>query len=51
MEFSVLIDRADGEGAALLARLAEGAEVTPLVHAPGTALVLGGARSGPGRSL
>ena len=46
MEFSVLIDPADGEAAALLARLAERAEVTPLVHAPGTALVLGGARSG-----
>jgi adenosylcobinamide kinase/adenosylcobinamide-phosphate guanylyltransferase len=46
VEFSVLIDPADGEAAALLARLAERAEVTPLVHAPGTALVLGGARSG-----
>lgn len=46
MEFSVRIDPADGEAAALLARLAERAEVTPLVHAPGTALVLGGARSG-----
>lgn len=46
MEFRVRIDPADGRAAALLADLAERAEVTPMVHARGTALVLGGARSG-----
>ncbi|MHA6525987.1 bifunctional adenosylcobinamide kinase/adenosylcobinamide-phosphate guanylyltransferase [Tessaracoccus sp. G1721] len=46
MEFCVRIDPADAEAVSLLARLAERAELTPLAHAPGTALVLGGARSG-----
>lgn len=46
MEFSIRIDPADQAALALLSRLAECAEVTPLVHRPGTALVLGGARSG-----
>lgn len=46
MDFTVRLDPTDEVGAALLVRLAERAQVTPLVHAPGTALVLGGARSG-----
>ncbi|MFT3887969.1 MAG: bifunctional adenosylcobinamide kinase/adenosylcobinamide-phosphate guanylyltransferase [Arachnia sp.] len=46
MEFSVTIDPADDDALALLTRLAERAVVQPLLHGPGTALVLGGARSG-----
>ena len=46
MEFRVRIGRGDEEAAKLLAALAGRAEVTPMVHGPGTALVLGGARSG-----
>lgn len=40
------IDDGDGDALALLDRIAERASVRPLVHGPGTALVLGGARSG-----
>lgn len=46
MEFRVRIARGDEEAAELLASLATRAEVTPMVHGRGTALVLGGARSG-----
>ncbi len=46
MEFSVIIDPGDGDALALLERLAERASVRPMLHGPGTALVLGGARSG-----
>lgn len=46
MDFAVRVDPADEAAAQLLALLARCAEVTPMVHGPGTALVLGGARSG-----
>ncbi len=46
MEAVVRFDPADTRAADLLARLAERAEVTPMVHGAGTCLVLGGARSG-----
>lgn len=46
MEFSVRIDPRDEHARALLGQLAERAAVTPMSHGPGTALVLGGARSG-----
>lgn len=46
MEFAVRIDPSDETSLGLLERLAERAEVRPMEHGPGTALVLGGARSG-----
>ena len=46
VEFRVRIDPADGVATDLLARLAARGEVTAMVHGNGTALVLGGARSG-----
>ena len=42
----MIIDPGDGDALALLERLAERASVRPMLHGPGTALVLGGARSG-----
>lgn len=46
MEFRVRIDPLDGAARSLLRELAGIAEVTPMTHGDGTALVLGGARSG-----
>lgn len=46
MEFKVRIDPDDAGARSLLLELAGKAEVTALTHGPGTALVLGGARSG-----
>ena len=46
MDFALRIDPADEAAMGLLALLAQRAEVTPMVHGRGTALVLGGARSG-----
>ena len=46
MDFSLRVDPADETAMELLGRLAQRAEVTPMVHGRGTALVLGGARSG-----
>ena len=42
----MITDPGDGDALALLERLAERASVRPMLHGPGTALVLGGARSG-----
>lgn len=46
MRFDVWVDPADEQACGLLERLAERATVTPLEYLGGTALVLGGARSG-----
>lgn len=46
MEFMVRIGPDDEAARSLLRDLAQRAEVTAMVHGPGTALVLGGARSG-----
>lgn len=46
MEFRVTIDPSDAEAVRLLRQLAGRGEVTVPVHGAGTALVLGGARSG-----
>ena len=46
MEFTVRIEPGEQEATSLLARLAEVASVQAQVHGSGTALVLGGARSG-----
>lgn len=46
MDAFIRFDPAEQRAVALLAQLAEMAEVTPMVHGPGTCLVLGGARSG-----
>lgn len=45
-EFRVAIDPDDAAARSLLLQLAERARVTPMSHGQGTALVLGGARSG-----
>lgn len=45
-EFHVRLDPGDEPAARLLAQLAARADVTPLIRGTGTALVLGGARSG-----